>query len=125
MAKHDSGQQWSHCAVSPLIMIYHGILGILPLKPGFEKCTITPQPGDLEDLSVLAHTVKGTIQFEMTGKKFDRIISISIPTGMECEMILDSRERVELTKGVESAENGQTAYILPAGTKSKLKLKYL
>ena len=23
--KHDSGHQWSHCALSPLIMIYHGI----------------------------------------------------------------------------------------------------
>ncbi len=123
--KHDSSHQWSHCAVAPLIMIYHGILGILPVKPGFEKCTLTPQPGDLEELRVLAHTVKGTIQFEMTGKKSDRTISITIPNGMDCEMILDSREKVELKEGIERAANGQTAYQLPAGMKSKLHLKYL
>ena len=68
VVKHDSGHQWSHCALSQLIMIYHLIMGIQPVKPGFEKCTIAPQPGDLEELSMLAHTVKGTIQFEMTGK---------------------------------------------------------
>jgi hypothetical protein len=122
---HDSGYQWSHCAVSPLIMIYHGILGILPVKPGFEKCTITPQPGDLEVLSMLAHTVKGTIKFEMSGQKSDRIITITIPNGMDCELILDNREKVKLTLGVESVENGQTAYKLPAGKKSELHLKYL
>ena len=123
--KHDSGHQWSHCAVSPLIMIYHGILGILPVKPGFEKCTITPQPGDLEELSMLAHTVKGTIKFEMTGKKSDRIIAISIPVGMDCEMILDHREKVEWPIGIEKVENGQTAFKLPAGKTSEMHLKYL
>ena len=121
---HDSGYQWSHCAVSPLIMIYHGILGILPVKPGFEKCTIAPQPGDLEELSMLAHTVKGTIKFDMTGKKSDRLIKISIPIGMDCEMILDDREKVKLTIGAEKVENGQTSYELPAGKMSELHLKY-
>ena len=125
VAKHDSGQQWSHCAVSPLIMIYHGILGILPVKPGFEKCTITPQPGDLEELKILAHTVKGSIGFEMIGNKTNRTVSITIPNGMDCELILDTREKVELTRGVERVENGYTAYQLPAGKKSKLNLKYL
>ncbi|MBK5263004.1 MAG: alpha-L-rhamnosidase N-terminal domain-containing protein [Peptostreptococcaceae bacterium] len=125
VVKHDSGAQWSHCAVSPLIMIYHGILGIFPVKPGFEKCTITPQPGDLEELSMLAHTVKGTIQFEMTGKKFDRIITISIPNEMDCEIILDQREKIDLAIGSEKAENGYIAYKLQAGEKVKLHLRYL
>jgi hypothetical protein len=122
---HDSGYQWSHCAVAPLIMIYHGILGILPVKPGFEKCKITPQPGDLEELKMFAHTVKGPIQFEMTGKKFNRIITIAIPYGMDCEIILDYRENVELEMGIESVDKNQAAYKLPAGKKSKLHLKYL
>jgi hypothetical protein len=106
-------------------MFYHGILGILPVKPGFEKCTITPQPGDLDELRILAHTVKGTIQFEMTGKKSDRTVSFTVPNGMDCELILDTREKVELTRGVERAENGYTAYQLPAGKKSKLNLKFI
>jgi alpha-L-rhamnosidase len=122
---HDSGHQWSHCAVSPLIMIYHGILGIQPVKPGFEKCTITPQPGDIEKLSMLAHTVKGTIVFEMAGKQFDRIIIISIPQGMDCEMILDYRENIDLPFGSEIVEKGKKAYKLPAEKNVKLHLKYL
>jgi hypothetical protein len=122
---HDSGHQWSHCAVSPLIMIYHGILGIQPVKPGFEKCTITPQPGDIEKLSMLAHTVKGTIEFEMAGMQFDRIITISIPQGMDCEMILDDRENIDLPFGSEIVEKGKKAYKLPAEKNVKLHLKYL
>ena len=122
---HDSGHQWSHCAVSPLIMIYHGILGIHPVKPGFEKCTITPQPGDIEELSIQSHTVKGTILFEMTGKQFDRIITISIPQGMDCELILDQREKIDLPLGSEMAEKGQKAYKLPTEKNIKLDLKYL
>ena len=123
--KHDSGHQWSHCAVSPLIMIYHGILGIQPVKPGFEKCIIAPQPGDLEELSLLAHTVKGTIKFEMTGKKLNRIIEIAIPNKMDCEIILDQREKIDLEIGSEIVEKGYSAYKLLAGEKVKLNLKYL
>jgi hypothetical protein len=123
--KHDSGNQWSHRAVSPLIMIYYGILGIHPVKPGFEKCTIMPQPGDIEKLEIQAHTVKGMIAFEMTGKQFDRIITISVPQGMDCEMILDHREKIELPLGSEIVEKGQKAYKLPTGKNVKLDLKYL
>ncbi|MGN6267555.1 MAG: alpha-L-rhamnosidase-related protein [Ginsengibacter sp.] len=122
---HDSGYQWSHCAVAPLIMMYHGILGIVPVKPGFEKCKITPQPGDLEELKMLAHTVRGVIQFEMSGKKFNRIITITIPDGMDCEIVLDEREKVELKMGSESVDKGQIAYKLPTGKKLKFHLRYL
>ncbi len=122
---HDSGYQWSHCAVSPLIMIYHGILGITPVKPGFEKCTITPQPGDIENLRMLAHTVKGTIAFETNGKQFDRNIAITIPEEMDCEIILDDREKIDLPYGSESVEKGQKTYKLPTEKNIKLHLKYL
>jgi len=60
----------------------------------------------------------------MTGKKFDRTIAITIPDGMECEMVLDHRENVELSSGFESVDNGHKAYILTSGKKTKLHLKY-
>ena len=31
----DSGQQWSHCAVAPLYVLYMSLLGLRPLEPGF------------------------------------------------------------------------------------------
>ncbi len=122
---HDSGYQWSHCAVSPLIMLYHGILGIVPVKPGFEKCTITPQPGDIEELRMNANTVKGTVKFEMTGKEFDRTITIRIPQGMDCEIILDQREKVDLAYGSEKVEKGKKAYKLQTERNVKLHLEFL
>jgi hypothetical protein len=94
-------------------------------NPGFEKCVISPQPGDLEELSLLAHTVKGTIEFEMTGKKLDRTIVISIPNDMDCEIILNQREEIKLSAGSEIVKNGQKAYKLEASQKVKLHLKYL
>ncbi|HEY5913179.1 MAG TPA: alpha-L-rhamnosidase N-terminal domain-containing protein, partial [Verrucomicrobiae bacterium] len=36
-AQHDSGQQWSHCAVVPLYLAYHGLMGLRPIEPGFKR----------------------------------------------------------------------------------------
>ena len=36
-AAPDSGAQWSHCAVVPLYIAYHGLMGLKPLAPGFER----------------------------------------------------------------------------------------
>ena len=99
-------------------------LGISPTEPGFEKCKMEPRLGDLEELSVLAHTVKGTIQFEMNGKKSNRKLSISIPKGMDCDIILDQREKVDLVAVSKNPAN-KHAYRLIPGKKVELHLKHL
>ena len=53
------GAQWSHCAVVPLYVLYMSIAGIRPLSPGFSRFEIRPQLADLEQLDLVAHTVRG------------------------------------------------------------------
>jgi hypothetical protein len=44
---------------------------------------------------------------------------------MDCEIVLDEREKVELKTGSESVDKGQIAYKLPTGKKLKFHLRYL
>lgn len=125
VVKPDSNDQWSHCPVSPLVMLYQGIGGIHPLQPGFAKCLIDPQPGDLDKISFHAHTVSGTIRFELSGEKNNRKLALSVPENMDCEILLDKREKVELSAGTVQRASGQSAYKLPNGKTVKLQLKYL
>jgi hypothetical protein len=67
-AQPDSGSQWSHCAVSPLFVLYSDIAGIRATAPGFTACEIRPQLGDLGDLSLTYYTPQGPIRFEAKKK---------------------------------------------------------
>src|ERR1035437_9429861 len=51
-ARHDSDDQWSHCAVAPLYIAYQGLMGLMPLEPGFKRYELRPQLVDLEDLDL-------------------------------------------------------------------------
>ncbi|MCZ7638167.1 MAG: hypothetical protein M5U12_20275 [Verrucomicrobia bacterium] len=66
-ARHDSGQQWSHCALAPLFILYHGLAGLWPLAPGFERAELRPQLADLPDLRLAAHTAQGPIRLIAQG----------------------------------------------------------
>jgi len=63
-AKLDTGDQFSHCPLAPLITLYQCIAGIQPTAPGFARCEIRPQLADLPDLRLVTHTPRGPITFE-------------------------------------------------------------
>ena len=120
--KPDSSSQWSHCPLVPLYMLYMGLAGIRPLEPGFKKCQIRPQPADIEKIELTAQTVQGPIQFASAGKKGDREIVIAVPSSIQAELVLDSREKITL-KSLREEKSGLTVYSLPKD-KTVLKLKY-
>lgn len=62
-ARLDSGDQFSHCPLAPLIMLYQSLAGIRPTAPGFAQVEIRPQLADLGDLDLVAHTPRGPITF--------------------------------------------------------------
>jgi alpha-L-rhamnosidase len=121
-ARPDSGSQWSHCAVAPLYCAFMNVAGIQPLAPGFRRCEIRPQPGDLESLELTARTVRGPIHFRSRGQLGDREISIGLPAGCEGELVLPTEEQVALERLASSAP-GLSRYRLAPGKMIVLKLR--
>ena len=122
--RYDSGSQWSHCAVSPLILLYHGILGLRPTSPGYASCVIAPQLGDLKQIACVAHTVRGPIRFSAKQAGTNHELILHVPSEIEAELILDEREHVALPAGRESVPPGCRPYRLPGGETVTLSLNY-
>jgi hypothetical protein len=120
---HDSGGQWSHCAVAPIVMLYQGLAGARPLTPGGLKYRVWPQPCDLSLIDIDIQTLSGAIRFKSEGLKGSRTLSLEVPADNEVELWLDSREKVSLPQ-VEKTGTGITKYRLGGGSKVRLKLKY-
>ena len=103
IVRSDSTSQWSHCALAPIFVLFMDIAGIRPTAPGFARCQIRPQLGDLEHLSLTANTVRGPIQFEARAArsgttsmstaffKLARIPPNSVPVACSLKTSLPSR----------------------------------
>ncbi len=124
-AKPDSGQQWSHCAVSPLYIVYMGLAGIRPLEPGFSRVEIRPQPEDLSRLELVARTVRGPIVFRSKGRRGARELSLELPDGCGGEIVLPEMESVDLKPISRSDGTGLRRYVLPSGRPVVLKLEHV
>ncbi len=123
-AAPDSGSQWSHCAVVPLYVLFMSIAGIQPITPGFKRCSIRPQPGDLEKLDLTAHTVQGPILFKAEGLLGNRDLRITLPAGCEGELVVNAEETLQLPKAPEPSVTGKTGYRLPGGKEVRVVLKH-
>jgi hypothetical protein len=86
----DSPDEWSHCCVSPIFVTFSDLAGIRPLAPGFTRCHIRPQLGDLPDLKLTYHTVLGPIHFAGQRLPNGHRYSITVPKGCEAELLLPS-----------------------------------
>ena len=88
-AQPDSGSQWSHCAVSPLFVLYSDIAGIRATAPGFTACEIRPQLADLGDLQLTYFTPQGPIRFEARKKSGGgHEILVRVPKTCNAKLIL-------------------------------------
>jgi alpha-L-rhamnosidase len=123
VARHDSGQQWSHCAVVPLYIAYHGFMGLKALAPGFQRLEIRPQLGDLEQLELTAHTVRGPVMFSSLGPFGQRDLTVQVPTGSQGEIVLSREEQVDLEVGKGFTPKGHARYRLPSGDPVTMRLK--
>ena len=120
---HDSGGQWSHCAVAPIVLLYQGLAGAKPLTPGGRKYRLWPQPADLSLIDLDIQTLYGAIGFKTEGQKGDRILTLDIPQENEVELWLDSREKVPL-EVIGKTGKGLTKYRLAGGSRVVLKLRF-
>lgn len=120
----DGPSQWSHCAMTPLIMMHQGIAGIKPLTPAYKIFQIYPQLADLKTVDITTNTVAGAIVFKSRGSLGSRKLSLEIPDGTTAELVVDNREQLNLTKADVSIIPGKATYILKGGTKWSLLLRH-
>lgn len=121
----DSGAQWSHCAVVPLYIVFHGLLGLKPLEPGFKRFEVRPQLGDLEDFDLTAFTVQGPVSLRSRGKFGDREVVLQLPSGGQGELVLPQDEASDLPVAAGPAPAGHRRYKLAAGSAVTLRLKHV
>jgi hypothetical protein len=114
----------SHCCPAPLYLLYMGIAGIQPLAPGFTRCMVRPQPGDLEKVALTALTVRGEILFAIEGRAGNRRLSVTMPSGCVGELTVDRRETLALRPWPSGREPGLRRYALPPGSTTDVTLKY-
>ena len=120
--KPDIGQQWSHCAVAPLYILFEGIAGIRPLSPGFRRIEVRPQLGNLTELELVAYTGAGPVHFRAQGKPGRRELTLGLPPGCEGELVLAEQEEIKLAPIGPPGEGGLLRYRLEAG-RTVLQLK--
>ncbi len=118
----DTGSQWSHAAIAPLITVFSDLAGVQPLKPGYKSFKIQPNPGKLEILELSNYTPSGPIEFVLSGKKGKRKLVLKIPVGISGELVLDEREKLKLKELYQ--REGKKAYELAGGHEVSLNLKY-
>lgn len=103
----------------PLLAVYNVFAGIRPLARGFSRYQVRPNPGELDALSVVARTPAGPLRVAIEGKRGDRVVEIAAPPQQTGELVVDSRETVELPRA-----GAPGRYVLPAGRKVKLRLRH-
>ena len=111
----DSPDQWSHCAVGPLFVLYMDVAGIRPGTPGFGKAEIRPQLGDLPGLELTAHTPRGPIVLRAEAQEEGHHAWVTLPADCPGELLLPVTEG----KGVAVTETdralGLERFALPPG----------
>jgi hypothetical protein len=124
-APPDSGAQWSHCAVVPLYIAYHGLLGLKPLAPGFKRFELRPQLGDLKDLDLTAFTVQGPVRLRSRGKLGERELVLQLPPGGRGELVLPQDEAIDLPVAAGPTPAGLCRFQLTPGGTVTLRLKHV
>ncbi len=121
----DSRFQWSHCAVVPLYIVAQDIAGIRPLQPGFARCQIRPQLGDLQQLELDSYTPHGPIHFAATTDPEGRHLRLTIPEGVAAELVIPASESsaVELPSLEPDTRQGLKRFQLTSGTTQEISLK--
>jgi hypothetical protein len=93
-AEPDTTQEWSHCPVSPVYVLFMDIAGIRPTAPGFAKCAIKPQLAGLGKLDLVYWTVRGPITFKAApNADGGHDVSMTLPAGCDGELVAGGDSR--------------------------------
>jgi alpha-L-rhamnosidase len=114
-ARPDSTDQWSHCAVAPLTLLYREVAGIRPAAPGFAKAEIRPQLGDLKELELVCHTPRGPITFRAQAQEEGHRAFVTLPAECPGELVLPLTEGRGVALTDADRALGLERFALPKG----------
>jgi hypothetical protein len=83
-------QDWNHAwGAAPASIIPRGVMGIMPLEPGFAKIQIKPQPGSLPSAEMTLPTIRGDVRvsFQHAPNEWFRCV-VAIPANTTAEVSL-------------------------------------
>jgi len=106
-------QDWNHAwGAAPASIIPRNLMGVQPLKPGFEEILIKPQPGSLEWAELTTPTVRGpvSVRFNNRGNAgfnleietpANTVSRVLIPTGgnQSSNVVVDGRKVTGILEG--------------------------
>lgn len=71
---------WNHAwGAAPANLIPFYLVGVRPLKPGFEKVLIQPRPGELESFTARVPSIRGPIDVRYLRSDIDCQLEVDIP----------------------------------------------
>ena len=111
----DSTDQWSHCAVAPLTLLYREVAGIRPAAPGFAKAEVRPQLGDLKELELVCHTPRGPITFRAEAQEEGHRAFVTLPAECPGELVLPLTEGRGVALTDADRALGLERFALPKG----------
>jgi len=114
-ARPDSTDQWSHCAVAPLTLLYREVAGIRPAAPGFAKAEVRPQLGDLKELELVCHTPRGPITFRAEAQEEGHRAFVTLPAECPGELVLPLTEGRGVALTDADRALGLERFALPKG----------
>ncbi len=79
---------YSHCAQMPLIALYHCLMGLEPLAPGFRELVLRPQVSGWPSFEIDAAIPQGRLHFSSKASP-ERIIKIQVPEGVSAFVELE------------------------------------
>lgn len=86
--KMDGCDQFSHCPLAPLIVLYQCLAGIMPTWPGFAACEIRPQLADIGDLNLTARTPRGPVRFVAERVPAGHQVRVTVPADCAASLVL-------------------------------------
>ena len=116
-------QDWNHAwGAVPASAIPLGLMGVHPLKPGFEEILIQPQPGALTFAELTLPTIRGPVMVRFNndpGKAFH--LEINLPANTTARIALPDLNRADPTVIVDGApvfghKEGSFVYIEGIGS---------
>ena len=80
----NPGQDWNHAwGTSPINIISNYIMGVKPIASGYQKVSITPQPGGLKFAQITVPTIHGEIHVAFERKNGKYKLYTKIPKGID------------------------------------------
>lgn len=72
VARADSTDEWSHCAVAPLAVLSEGIIGVIAVEPGYRSLRLRPHVKGLGEVNLTAYVPQGPIRVVVSSDTPDR-----------------------------------------------------